>query len=433
MIMRLHFWYSVCVSFIAGLTIAGGPGNVSAQDGWEALDPQTSEDIFGIDFVDPANGWIVGSNGFVARTTDGGLNWSSQNSRVSKNLNAVSFVDPWVGWAAGDNGALIRTTNAGVDWTEVPGVVEGHIAELVFWDAWSGWAVAQGSAQSMLRTSDGGSSWNVYFLNTGFPGHSIFVLDSMNAFVCGGFFDWIGYTSRSTDGGLTWNDILPISSEPIFDLFFFDESNGFAVGGDIDFGATAWKTGDGGASWQSVGAPLVLQPLLSVKFVNADSAWAVGAGGRLFKYRSSPPEWISYESGTNFNIFELDFVDAQHGWICGANGFVARYRPIVTDLREDRGRVPDDFVLEQNFPNPFNPSTSIGLQVPAGGGHVVLEIFNLLGKRVRTLVDETPGPGRRIVFWDGKNQDGLEVSSGVYVYMLRTSVGVSTRKMLLIR
>ncbi|MGB9591732.1 MAG: T9SS type A sorting domain-containing protein, partial [Candidatus Kryptoniota bacterium] len=91
-------------------------------------------------------------------------------------------------------------------------------------------------------------------------------------------------------------------------------------------------------------------------------------------------------------------------------------------------------VLEQNYPNPFNPSTniqfSIGNRMPV---HVVLDIFNVLGQKVRTLVDDYRSQGTYRVTWDGKNDAGLSVASGVYFYLLKSNNFVSTKKMLLLK
>ncbi|MCK5407381.1 MAG: T9SS type A sorting domain-containing protein, partial [Candidatus Krumholzibacteria bacterium] len=88
----------------------------------------------------------------------------------------------------------------------------------------------------------------------------------------------------------------------------------------------------------------------------------------------------------------------------------------------------------QNYPNPFNPVTTIhyGLKEPV---QVTLEIFNVAGQRVRTLVDEQQAPraGGFTVRWDGMNDRGDSVASGVYFYRLRAGTFMQTRKMALLR
>jgi Zn-dependent metalloprotease/fibronectin type 3 domain-containing protein len=94
--------------------------------------------------------------------------------------------------------------------------------------------------------------------------------------------------------------------------------------------------------------------------------------------------------------------------------------------------VPATADLLQNSPNPFNPVTKIRYGVPASG-HVRLAIFNLQGQLVRTLVDGAKPAGYDEVVWDGKNQAGGSLSSGVYLYRLETVKGVVTRKMMMLK
>ncbi len=89
--------------------------------------------------------------------------------------------------------------------------------------------------------------------------------------------------------------------------------------------------------------------------------------------------------------------------------------------------------LHPNRPNPFNPSTVIGYEVPAGGARVRLEVFDIRGRLVRTLVDERQAAGPRQVLWDGADGSGRRVPSGVYFSVLRTDVDVLTRKMAVIK
>ena len=87
----------------------------------------------------------------------------------------------------------------------------------------------------------------------------------------------------------------------------------------------------------------------------------------------------------------------------------------------------------QNIPNPFNPVTAIPYSVAAGGGHVTLSIFDIHGRLVRRLVDELQAQGQKTVRWDGRNNAGASVSSGVYLYRLRAPGFDRTRRLIVIR
>ena len=89
-------------------------------------------------------------------------------------------------------------------------------------------------------------------------------------------------------------------------------------------------------------------------------------------------------------------------------------------------------ILDQNVPNPFNPSTTITFRVP-GMCRVVLDIFNADGERVRRLVDRSMTRGTHTVVWDGRDGTGRPVGSGVYFYRLRAGKQALSRKMILLK
>ena len=99
--------------------------------------------------------------------------------------------------------------------------------------------------------------------------------------------------------------------------------------------------------------------------------------------------------------------------------------------------VPDDvpqtsFVLNQNYPNPFNPSTTISYELPLDA-HVTLTVFSATGGKVRTLIDTRKPAGPQSVSWNGENDEGKPVASGVYFYTLQVGVSSSTKRMILLK
>jgi hypothetical protein len=94
--------------------------------------------------------------------------------------------------------------------------------------------------------------------------------------------------------------------------------------------------------------------------------------------------------------------------------------------------VPTEFALAQNYPNPFNPSTTIKYQI-ANDANVNLVIYNLQGQQIRTLVAKEQKAGYYSVVWDGRNEAGQTVSSGLYLYRVQAGSFVATHKMLMIK
>jgi len=94
--------------------------------------------------------------------------------------------------------------------------------------------------------------------------------------------------------------------------------------------------------------------------------------------------------------------------------------------------LPTEYALSQNYPNPFNPSTQFELSLPAASD-VRLEVFNVLGQRVRTLVEDFLPAGIHRITFDGLNSDGELLSSGVYFYRVTSESYTATRKMMLVK
>lgn len=94
--------------------------------------------------------------------------------------------------------------------------------------------------------------------------------------------------------------------------------------------------------------------------------------------------------------------------------------------------LPNLFLLHQNSPNPFNPSTKISFTLE-NNGHVLLKIYNILGEEVLVLVDELMDSGKKTIEWNGKDLRGADAPSGVYIYLLETEGLKKSRKMVLIR
>jgi len=108
-----------------------------------------------------------------------------------------------------------------------------------------------------------------------------------------------------------------------------------------------------------------------------------------------------------------------------------KFKESVSSLENVLPHAHVKFELQQNYPNPFNPSTVIRYQL-SKSSHVHLVIYNLLGQKVRTLVDRTKSIGNHSVSWDGKDETGKMLASGIYVYQIGTEVGSQTRKMILL-
>lgn len=106
--------------------------------------------------------------------------------------------------------------------------------------------------------------------------------------------------------------------------------------------------------------------------------------------------------------------------------------PITAVHVESMAKLPATYGLDQNMPNPFNPATAIQYQLPEDG-HVRLVVYNLLGQEVRTLVDERVMAGHHAVMWDGRDDSGRSLATGVYLYRLTANDYKQVKRMLLLK
>jgi predicted extracellular nuclease len=99
---------------------------------------------------------------------------------------------------------------------------------------------------------------------------------------------------------------------------------------------------------------------------------------------------------------------------------------------KDQSSVPFVYRLEQNYPNPFNPETTIRYQL-AKAGQVTLIIYNMLGQKIRTLIDKNQTIGHHVQVWDGQNDRGQVVPTGIYFYRVQSGTFLEVKKMLVVR
>ncbi|MDW7679667.1 MAG: T9SS type A sorting domain-containing protein, partial [bacterium] len=143
-----------------------------------------------------------------------------------------------------------------------------------------------------------------------------------------------------------------------------------------------------------------------------DDAAGVSCRARFTSY---PVGKVWYD---DFSIKKVDIIEIPSG---------------VSDPRNyAKFEMPQEYVLNQNYPNPFNPTTSIGYSMPQDG-KIQIEIYNLMGQKVRTLIDGVRNAGTHLIEWDGRDDAGHVLSSGVYIFTLRSGNFMAARRMTLIK
>ena len=135
-------------------------------------------------------------------------------------------------------------------------------------------------------------------------------------------------------------------------------------------------------------------------------------------------QWSGNPSGPNLTATATD---------AAGNTSIFSLPYMITSVEEKlKTQLPDNFELKQNYPNPFNPETLIEYNLPCAS-NVEITVFNLQGQRIKTLLKSWQQAGSFELKWDGKNEKGESVVSGVYIYQLKTSEFVAAKKMMLLR
>ena len=104
----------------------------------------------------------------------------------------------------------------------------------------------------------------------------------------------------------------------------------------------------------------------------------------------------------------------------------------IHPLSIDEASLPTEYAIHQNYPNPFNPITTLRYELPENG-HVNIMIYDMLGKQVKTLINQTQDAGYRSIIWDATNDYGKPVSAGIYLYQIQAGEYISTKKMVLLK
>ena len=159
---------------------------------------------------------------------------------------------------------------------------------------------------------------------------------------------------------------------------------------------------------------------------------------RVYRGTSSnfePSDGILLTTTTQTDVFDAVASPWQYHYLVAAVDWSGNESaPVEPSVTTDvGGRIPARSELHQNVPNPFNPSTTITYDVAAPGGRVALEVFDVRGQLIRTLVDAQQAPGSRSVHWDGRDNRGQRVVSGLYFYRLRVGDLAFTRKMTIVQ
>ncbi|MBE2219773.1 MAG: T9SS type A sorting domain-containing protein [Ignavibacteria bacterium] len=337
------------------------------------------------------------NGGKVFKSTNQGLSWQTMYSRQSTVFNDIQFVNSTTGFVFGNPTPadvryyIIKTTNAGAtfDTTSVARPTAPNI-----------------NAQIMSNST--------YLLQPGVGGPVYIWFGTNN-----------GTVYYSANSGSLWSNSLTQNNEAVLSLTFINSLTGYA-GGQDPFGSN-----NGGLGWSFLGTLQNTGKYFA--FDNVNGQYFYSSGPSIYRSTNGGATFqLQYTNPSNEDFRDLSFVytasdnsmSVINGWGVTGDGIVVKYTNTI-GIETISTNVPSGYSLEQNFPNPFNPATSISFDIPKKG-FVNLAMYDALGNLVKTIHNGELSAGS----YKG-DFDGTGFSSGVYFYRLQAGEFVQTKKMIL--
>lgn len=361
------------------------------------IDPSIT--LYSLALINDMNIWIAGNvedstfdtHGLMIYSHNGGQTWELIQFPENDGFLDIDFVNDCVGWALAweyFDRILYKTIDSGQNWTVVwEDTLISQKNKIQFISENTGW-LSDFASDSLLKTTDGGSNWTTQVIGFPFGIGDICFIDEQIGWTAGGYeifgaypLGGEGYIFNSTDGGNTWTLQKHIMKDMFIGIDFYDNLSGTVVG----YNGTVYHTEDGGVNWDAQ-PTTILWTINDIDFINAEKAWMCGSAGAI----------LYTDTGGMTPIHNPPFVYS----------------------------IPENIILMQNYPNPFNHSTTIEFVI-AQSGKVRVEIFNILGERVNTVLNKYLVPGTYQINWNGSSTTGKVVSSGVYFYKVENVTSVN--------
>ena len=314
-------------------------------------------------------------SGGVHTSTDDGITWTEKDPAFAQSINCFTMKDGII--FAGTNRGVFHSTDDGLSWNPS----------------------ASGLSKQVVRMESSGTN-----LFAGTSSAGVFLSDDDGA-------SW-----RSIDSGLTGLSIYGLAAIG---------TNIFAAA----FGAGVYYSSNEGANWGPVNTGLT-NHMLNI-LISDDSSLLVGTNIGVFLSTNAGGTWVDIYTGTDVDSSAIISLALCDGYLfAGTNSNGLWRRPlsqIYTSVKDNPSHLPSQFALKQNYPNPFNPTTIISYQVPTNG-MVRLEIYDMLGRKIRTLVNENQHAGVYSVMFNAAH-----LPSGAYFYRITTGSFIQTKKLLVMK
>ena len=248
--------------------------------------------------------------------------WEWQNPLPQGNrVDKIQFIDSLHGWISTHSGTLLRTTDGGNKWDEQI-IGKLWVQKVFFIDTLNGWCVGYGTPPFILRTKDGGKTWEDLpipdELNSGnsYNLWDVYFLDTSNGY----FSSSSGKAFHTSDGGIKWENIL--FHKPPYDIrsiYFIDSLKGFVIGD-----TPLLKTTNGGESWVQDSSFLSIDGMeRKILFMDSLYGWIMKYD-KVYRTTNGGINWNGYSVDSSITgddrLTDMVFIDYQNGWVCSRKG-----------------------------------------------------------------------------------------------------------------
>ena len=356
-------------------------------------------------------------NGNIFRSTDTGKNWTKINAGLDNVKTVWSVLTDISGkfFAATEQGLFV-STDSGVNW--VMTTLNGKDVRAVLTDN-AGTIYAGTWGSGVLKSVDAGASWTQ--VNDGLANTNVTSLTfSPDKSLYAGTFG--GGAFKLADASSPWKK-LSIADDKIWTVHATKSNELYAS----SYGNGVFVSLDNGATWSKALTSSNTKYIYNIQSDNANNVYMISTTGGIFVKVAATNTWKNLGLG-GFGVSSI-YLDETDGsvFIGTSSGYVYKNDATLTGTSESSNVIPTHFNVSQNYPNPFNPSTQISYDLPKQA-RVKLIIYDLLGKEVTKLVDETKEAGRYTVTFNA-----AKYASGLYFYKVTADNYSSIKKMILIK
>jgi photosystem II stability/assembly factor-like uncharacterized protein len=281
---------------------------------WVFQSSGVTNPLFGVHFIDQINGYVVGSDGLILHTSDGGENWNVQTSGITFWLRSVFFTNLNSGWVVGSAGIILHTTNGGDQWFDQTSGTNMGLNDVFFIDSLHGWIAGDNGV--ILHTNNGGNSW--FIQTSGIPNvtTSVLFVSLMEGWISGVG----GKILHTTNGGAQWSNQTSGTTQSLTSVFFTDSNNGWSTGSN---GIILHTTNNGNEWFEQTSG--ITQSLSEIHFTSSVNGWAVGGSGTILHTTNGGNNWLlDFDAGWN-NLSSVFFADSLNGWAVGNQGMICKY------------------------------------------------------------------------------------------------------------